>query len=176
MHWSNLPTRDFSRWVCNHFFLKTYFWQFWQKSLFRTTSPGWGRLDTTRASPTSELPRSSATKWIEAMWKYVGSSKKFWTSYPQSGQGFGPGRNSTFAISPFGSTFMIFKILTILDICFAWSERCHHIQPPSGRCICGSRHDIQDLQLIQWAFQVHSNVLRCQSKLVHYRKIFKSTL
>ena len=174
MHWSNLPTRDFSRWVWNHFFLKLLL-AILTKVSFQDDEPGVRK--TRHNSSLSDL--GVATKlghkvdWgdMEIFWFFT----KFWTSYPQSGQDFGPGRHSTFAISPFGSTFMIFKILTILDICFAWSERCHHIQPPSGRCICGSRHDIQDLQLIQWAFQVHSNVLRCQTKLVHYRKIFKST-
>ena len=184
MHWSSLPTRDFSRWVWNQFFLKNHFRQFWRKSLLRTTSPVWERLDTTRASPTSELPPSLATKWIETTWIFlvlhtlifqiliIISDLDIATKWTWIWLTF-----LTFAISTFGPTFMIFKILTIVNFLFAWSDRCHHVQPQSGRLVRGSlrfsQHDIQDLQLIQWAFWVHFNVLKCQTK--HYRTIFKST-
>ena len=83
--------------------------------------------------------------------------------------------HSKFAISCLDYLHTTFKILTFkhpyLEAATMFSHKVELRVAPSGFFYI--YEDIQDLQLIQWAFQVHSNVLQCQTKLVRNRKILK---
>ena len=88
MHWSNLPTRDFLRWVWNHFFLN-YFCRFWRKSLLGRRARG--EEDSTQleplrprscheARPQSGLRRRGNILVLHKIWNILSTKwTRFWT-------------------------------------------------------------------------------------------------